>query len=77
MSVPDIREAMDQYLRHRVQDLSSQTIAQCMKDIMFRHLSGLIIFGSITGCFLGFVIQGLNFTIHPVLRKHLHNQWNS
>lgn len=64
-SVPEIREAMDNYLRHRVNDLTGQNISSYMKKIMFRHLSGLIVFGTIAGFVIGLIAQALRFTINP------------
>lgn len=60
---------MDQYLRRRMRDLPSESIAQFMKDILFHHLSGLIVFGSVTGCVIGIVAQGLRFTTSPSLNN--------
>ena len=63
--MPEIREAMDNYLRYRVKDITGQNISTYMKKIMFSRLSGLIVFGTIAGFIIGLVAQALRFTINP------------
>ena len=67
MSVPKIRDAISGFLNHRVKTLSKKMISSLMRELLFRHLIGLIMYGCIMGCLVGLVAQALKFSLNPEL----------
>lgn len=64
ISVPQFREEMDRYLSWRAEAVTEKDIGKLMRRHLFRHLSWIVVWGSVFGVLTGLVVQALHISLN-------------
>ena len=55
---------MDRYITWRAEAVIEKDIGKLMRRHLYRHLSWIVVWGSVFGLLTGIVVQALNISLH-------------
>ena len=62
---------MDRYLTWRSEAVTEKDIGQLMRTHLYRHLSWVVVWGSVFGLATGIVVQALNISLNfAIVRRN-------